>query len=314
MIKHFSSKDFSKDTSSPVIVFGNFDGVHLGHQELIQRAKKKGAMLCGTCVVYTFNPHPAKILAPEHPPRLLQTPEQKIAALKTIGVDVCIMEPFTSDFSHMHADDFFKKIIVERLNASAIVVGYDFTFGIHREGTSDTLSNLACSQGIEIDKVEAQFREETLISSTNIRGMISDGDIDMANSLLGRPYSIEGMVISGRGLGGALDAHTANMRTYNELTPRNGVYITETIVEGVEKPYPSVTSIGDNPTFPDSDFAIETHLLDVDMNLLGKNIEIGFLKRVRDQVAFRSQKDLKERIRMDIETSRTFHQAKRDTN
>ncbi len=310
MIRYFSSKDFSTDTKAPVVVFGNFDGVHLGHQELICRAKKKVERLDGTCVVYTFNPHPAKILAPKHPPCLLQTLEQKISSLEIMGVDVCVVESFTSDFSHMHAKNFFEDIIVGRLNASALVIGYDFTFGIHREGTADTLTHLANSNGIEMDKVEAQFRGETLISSTNIRRMLADGDINMANSLLGRPYSIEGVVVAGRGLGGALNAHTANINTCNELTPIDGVYITETIVEGTDRVYPSVTSIGDNPTFPDSGFAIETHLLDIDMNILGKNIEIGFLKRLRDQVAFRSQQDLRERIKMDIDESRIFHKAK----
>jgi len=313
MLRCHNSENFPTDIKSPVVALGNFDGVHVGHRELINRARTDAAKRGGRCVVYTFDPHPVRTLSPKYCPPLLQTLEQKLDMLESLGIDICVIEPFTLKFSHLDAGSFLKTVLLERLSAIAIVVGYDFTFGLHREGTIETLEDFGRKHDISIHTVEAQFINETLISSTNIRKMISEGDIKTAATLLGRPYAIGGKIVRGRGLGGRLNAPTANIETQNEIIPKNGVYITKTrISEKSEKNseiFPSITSIGDNPTFPGTGFAVETHILDFDKDIAGWNVEIEFLKRIRVQIAFDTPAQLAEQIRKDIEEARRHHKS-----
>jgi len=312
MQRIFNSRNFPKDIKNAAVTLGNFDGVHLGHLELIRHARNYAKGDGGSCIVYTFDPHPVKVLAPQHCPPLLQTLEQKLASLEEAGVDICAVEPFTEELAHMEAEAFFRNILVERLSAKAIVVGHDFTFGLHRKGTYKILEEFGKEHDISVERVEAQFIGDTLISSTNIRETLARGEVKTAESLLGRPYSIEGRIISGRGVGETLDAHTANIETQNEVIPKDGVYITRTTIRNGSEPpitYPSVTSLGDNPTFPIACYAIETHLLDVELDIMGWNVRVEFLKRTRDQIAFPSKDDLRKQIHRDVEEAREYHKS-----
>lgn len=314
MKRCFGSDKFPKRLSFPVVALGNFDGVHLGHQALIGSARDIADKNNGTCVVYTFDPHPVRVLSPKSCPALLQTVGQKLAALEKLGVDICVIESFTAEFSHLNERGFFKNVIVDRLGTSAVVAGYDFTFGLHRHGTADTLEALGREFGVAIHIIDAQFAGETLISSTNIRRLIRDGAVKAAWNLLGRPFAIRGTVVKGRGIGGRILVHTANMKTSNEIIPCDGVYITRTGVwSGPEdrpedaQAYASATNIGDNPTFPDSQFAIETHLLDMEKDIVGCNIEVEFLERIREQVAFATPSELGDQIQRDLDEARMYH-------
>ena len=303
------SANFPSDAPRPVAALGNFDGVHLGHRHLIDAVREKARALSGVAVIYTFDPHPVRILAPRQCPPLLQTLEQKLDTFEKLGVDICVVEKFTEEFAHFTPEAFFQRVIVERMNAAAVVVGYDFTFGIHRHGTAETLQVLGREFGVEAIIVEAQFQGETLISSTNIRHMIARGEVDAAAALLGRPYSVVGLVVPGRGTGRTLDAHTANIETQNEVIPKDGVYVSLTQVKGDGKAlrYPSVTSIGNNPTFPTASFAIETHLIDADVDIMGRWVVVEFLKWMRGQIAFASPEELKEQIHRDIDAASQYH-------
>lgn len=315
MIQIRGSKNLNLE--KPVIVaMGNFDGVHLAHQKIISIAVSEAKNQGLESLVYTFDPHPAKILSPDGCPPLLQTIEQRIASIKNLGADICVVEEFDLNFARLKPEDFLNDIIVNRLKAKGIVIGYDFTFGEHRHGTSQWLLKAAGTSGIKIEIVEAQFLGDTLLSSTNIRQLIRQGHVADAALLLDRAYEIEGEVVKGRGIGASLGAHTANIKPANELIPADGVYFTTTRLNEPgfarskiknfqsKDDFRSVTSIGTNPTFHKAPFSIETHLIDADVNAIGMIATIKFLDKMRDQVSFASSQELKNQIKKDIDNAK----------
>lgn len=298
---------FPEDVESTSVALGNFDGVHIGHQKLIGRIRESAARSGGTSAVYTFEPHPVKILAPSQCPRLLNTLDQKLRHIEKYGVDIAVIEPFTHEFAKMTPEEFFREIIIGRLKAQSIVAGYDFTFGLHRQGTIETLEELGKESGIDVSIVPAEFMGETLISSSVIRKMVREGRVNEAAKFLGRPYEIEGEVVPGRGLGVTLEARTANLKPLNEIMPGDGVYWTLTSDGGAREPMPSVTSIGDNPTFPDAHYSVETHVLDRDVELMGESITIHFLAFMRETLRFSTVEELKAQIARDISAAKEYH-------
>jgi len=312
MKRYFGSENIGEPFEKAVVALGNFDGVHLGHQYILHKTVEKAKARGGTSVVYTFDPHPVKILAPESCPLLIQTIPQRLSAIESLKIDVCIVEYFTHEFAKQRPDQFFERLLIGRLGATGIVIGYDFTFGFHRGGTVEIMERLGEKHNVDVTVVEARFVGDLLLSSTEIRHAISTGAVQQANKMLGRPYRIEGKVISGKGLGGYLGAHTANMELLNELLSENGVYITATHPDQKANAVrPSVTSIGFNPTFPGGPLSVETHLIDFDGNLLGKTIAVDFLEKMRNQIAFPSVEKLHEQIRRDIEKARRWHERHR---
>lgn len=304
------SPSFPSDLEAPIVTMGNFDGVHRGHIHLLEKTKAMAAASHGTSLVYTFEPHPACVLAPHAAPCFIQTLEQKMMSLEMQHIDVCVIEPFTKKFAELTPEVFFQRVLVERLRARAIVVGYDFTFGVHRSGTARNLETLCKKANIELVVVPAQFEGETLISSSQIRKLIELGDVARARKLLGRPYEMWGKVTSGRGVGRDLGARTANLESANKLLPRDGVYLTLTTTTRDKKSYASITNVGTRPTFFDAGYAIETHLLDVTMGLSEAFISIAFLERMRDEIRFDDPKKLKIQIAQDLENARQKHASR----
>lgn len=311
MMKIFEgSKNYDESKFQRTIVaIGIFDGVHLGHLKLFKLAKEAAKKRHAKFMAYTFYPHPAELLAPDLSPPLLQTIEQRKSSLKDAGVDICIIEPFDKALSLISPEDFFYDILIKRLNATGIIIGYDFTFGKNRTGNISTLQSLAQREGIELIVTPPQFLNGMLISSTNIRKAIRDGQIDLANKLLGRPYEIVGLIVAGHGFGKDIGAPTANLKPFSQIIPGDGVYLTKTIVD---KAYPSITSIGINPTFPFKKYSIETHLLDMEMDLLGTTVSIRFLEKMRDQKAFNSAEELTHQISDDLKKARRLHEKKNE--
>ncbi|MBI2092880.1 MAG: bifunctional riboflavin kinase/FAD synthetase [Deltaproteobacteria bacterium] len=284
----------------PILTIGNFDGIHLGHMEIFKRLVKAAKKVRGTSVVYTFAPHPAKSMVPDAPPLLLQTEKQKMGALACAKLDLCIIEPFTKSFSLLKADEFFGRIVLKRIKPVEIIAGHDLTFGRHRAGTVELLRELCLKHNIKFGIVKPFFRNETLISSTIIRKSLMSGDVETANKMLGRPYSLAGTVVKGRGLGAEIGFHTANLKTENELIPLRGVYITKTLA------HISITNIGYNPTFGGGNLSIETHILNFNGLLYGKTIEIEFYKRLRDEKIFDSPLALSNQIKKDIANAKRY--------
>jgi riboflavin kinase/FMN adenylyltransferase len=291
-----SALDFCKKGSS--ITIGNFDGVHLGHQKLIEIAKKKSHQNNIPSLVYTFNPHPVVFLSPKNAPLHINTLKQKTRLLKNQKVDGVIFEEFNETFAHQSPQNFFETVLVKNLNAKAITVGYDFTFGSKRSGTTQTLKDLCKEYQIDFTVVPSFMKGEILASSSIIRKFLLDGDIKAANNILSRPYFIEGKVIHGEKRGGKIGFKTANLKSENELIPDHGVYQTACLVG--KKIYPSVTNIGFNPTFDHQELSIETHLLDFEKNIYGKKMVVFFLKKLRNEKKFDSVEDLIKQINQDI--------------
>jgi len=281
-----------------VITLGNYDGVHLGHQVIIRtllvQAKKRKL----PAFLYTFEPHPVSLLAPSIAPPLINTLEQKIELLKNQGLTAAVFEKFNLRFSQQTPEEFFQKIIVERLRAKFIIVGYDFTFGKQRAGNIETLEFLCQNAGIDISITKPQMLGQTLVSSSLVRKYVLKGSITDANKLLGRPFYIDGTVVKGKQRGGLMGIHTANLKTDNLLIPSDGVYATKGLVG--KKIFKSATNIGLNPTFGNTERTIETHIFHFNKKINGKKVRLFFVDRIRDEIKFDSPRELAEQIQKDI--------------
>jgi riboflavin kinase/FMN adenylyltransferase len=304
MQRTFGSENFRTKKPTAVAI-GNFDGVHVGHRRLLDKARSEAKEMGCALVVYTFEPHPARVLSPAECPPLLQTPDQKLSMLEEMGVDACVVERFTFDFAKNSGEGFFKEVLVKRLAARAIVVGYNFTFGIHRQGTVETLAKLCKAQGIAFTPMEAQFVGETLVSSSAIRRLIAEGDVQAARTLLGRPYSIEGRVVAGRGIGRTLGFRTANIRTENEVIPQDGVYAATIAFSPKPGEAPrehiAAATVGESPTFPGG-FDVEAHVIGFEGELTGVPVKLFFHERLRAQRKFESPEALSSQIAADVAT------------
>jgi riboflavin kinase/FMN adenylyltransferase len=249
-------------------------------------------------VALTFNPHPAKVLAPRSAPQLIHTTEQKKSALNELGLDHVVVQRFDSNFAQISAEDFFHKILQQHFQPKLLWLGHDFTFGYRREGTLSHLSVWCQSAGVDLQIVPAFLFENTLVSSSLIRKHILQGEVALAGRLLGRLYGIEGSVVQGQNRGTALGIHTANLNPVNELIPQDGVYATWVWVDG--KRFPGATNIGYNPTFANHERSIETHIFDFDQNLYHKSLRLEFVDYVRAEIRFVSPQALVQQIQKDI--------------
>jgi len=289
----------------PVLTIGNFDGVHRGHLALFEIVKGKARDINGQSVVLTFDPHPMKVLAPEKAPELLLTTEEKIQLIQKAGIDMVVCERFTREFSRMGAKEFVDEVLVKAFGVKELVVGYDYSFGRNREGNIDLLKELALKRGFKVYVLQPVNINGRLASSTAIRNFLKEGNIKAANELLGRNYTLKGMVVKGKGRGKSiLGIPTANLEIKDRLIPRKGVYATYSHLKGYK--YASVTNIGINPTFNNGTFSIETHIMDFYSDLLGENLEIELIQFLRDEIKFQDVQQLKESIMRDIDRARNI--------
>lgn len=284
------------------VTIGNFDGVHLGHCAILANLTAVAAAKRLKSVVLTFDPHPVKVLAPALAPPQINTREQKIELLAKLGLDVVVMQRFDLRFARVTPQAFFTRYLLAHLNARYISVGYDFTFGAGRQGTIETLERLGSTHDVQIHIVDAKMQGKMLVSSTVIRKLLSDGDVKTAESLLMRPFFIDGRVVHGQKRGGELGLHTANLKSANELLPRDGVYAT--LVRFGEHVYKSVSNIGFNPTFGNQERSVETHIFHFDKAIYGKSLRLMFIDRLRDEIKFESKQDLIAQIQKDIAKAR----------
>ncbi|NOZ68164.1 MAG: bifunctional riboflavin kinase/FAD synthetase [Deferribacteres bacterium] len=283
----------------PVLTIGNFDGVHLGHQALfrmlIERAKKNN----GTSIVFTFVPHPLRVIAPERAPKLLTPYKEKIRLIKNCGIDVIICINFTKEFASITAEDFIRNILCRMLEVKEILIGSNYMFGKGRKGSPELLKALGKEYGFSVTVVDEIRIDNTVVSSSRIRTLIAKGRVEEAAKFLGRPYSVEGVVIEGAKRGKSLlNTPTANLSTANELLPKDGVYAVK--VKVGRKVYGGATNIGCNPTFKDKKFSFETHILDFEGTLLGKTLRVEFIRRIRDEIKFSKVEDLAAQLEKDI--------------
>ncbi|HJQ22863.1 MAG TPA: bifunctional riboflavin kinase/FAD synthetase [Blastocatellia bacterium] len=282
-----------------VLTFGVFDGLHLGHQEIMRRVVERAASLKLPATVVTFEPHPRAVLRPQTAPPLLQTFEQKMEGMQRLGIDQVVVLRFTPGLAAVSATDFLRRLIFGRLDAREVYLGYGFAFGHNREGHFALLKQVAEELGRAAEEVPEIRLRGHRISSTMIRRLLVAGRINLARRMLGRPYGIESRVIEGRRVAGAqLNYPTANLKPYNTVTPLNGVYVTLTLIDGEWRR--SVTNVGHKPTFGgEPEVTVETHIIDFDRELYGETIRVRFLHRLRDERRFASLDALRAQIERD---------------
>lgn len=288
---------------APVVAtIGNFDGVHLGHQALIAEVRAEADARGLQAAVVTFDPHPLRVLAPEHAPRMILTRRQKIEILGSFGIDLVVFIPFGAEVAAVPAEAFVRRFLTGRLRVACLVVGSDFRFGRDRSGDVDLLRRLAPQCGFEVKTTDLVRKDGSRISATEIRDAIASGNVGRAAEMMGRPFVLVGTVVPGAGRGRAMKIPTANLSPENELLPGGGVYVTETMVE--LEWYPSLTNVGTRPTFAGAGFAIETYLPDFDGDLYDERIRVRFLDRIRNERKFESPEALKMQIAEDLKKMR----------
>lgn len=296
--------------TNPVLTIGNFDGVHRGHQALFEKVKAWAGRIDGKSVVMTFDPHPLRVLFPGKGPALLTPHARKLDLIAACGIDVTIVIPFTMGFSRITARDFVQGLLVEKIGAKGIVVGYDYRFGHGREGNIESLARMGEHYGFQVDPVGPIRVEDSLVSSTAIRQLIKEGDMREAARLLGRAFEIGGEVQLGRQRGGRLMGFpTANVRITSQAPPKSGVYVVEANVHG--KWYGGAANLGYNPTFGDTDLSLEVHIFDFDENIYGETISVRFIERLRSEKAFSGPQELSRQIEKDVETARRILDERR---
>ncbi|MEO8096158.1 MAG: bifunctional riboflavin kinase/FAD synthetase [Acidobacteriota bacterium] len=285
------------------VAIGVFDGVHLGHQELLRRTVEAARELGVKPAVLTFDPHPACVVAPGRAPRLLYSIEERCELLTRFGAGEILVLPFNTDVAAMPADDFAAGPLRTVLRAKSILVGADFRFGFQRAGTVDTLRQM----GFDVRPLAAVTYRGSIVSSSEIRRRIETGDIARAGRLLGRAYAIAGDIVSGQGIGRKQTVPTLNLRTGAEVLPASGVYVTRTTDPGTGQQWNSVTNIGTRPTFENAGaLSVETFLLEPLTGSSPLNIRLEFLHRVRDERRFETPEALKTQILRDVSTAQAY--------
>lgn len=304
-MKIYQGIDQFKSATNPAITIGTFDGVHIGHQKIIQQLKQGAASIQGESVIFTFYPHPRMVLFPDDDSlKLLSTEEEKKEQLEKLGVEHLIIHPFTKDFSRITYTEYVRDILVNKLKVKKLIIGYNHHFGRNREGSFQQLKKLAPLYGFELEQIPAQDINKVEISSTKIRKALDEGDIQTANKFLGYDYSITGKVVKGKGLGKELGYPTANIQVNDryKLIPANGIYAVTVSCNG--RLYNGMMSIGVNPTISaNGTKTIEVNIFDFNKDIYGENIRIFFQQRIRDEKKFQNMEALKKAIDQDKEKS-----------
>jgi phosphoribosyl 1,2-cyclic phosphate phosphodiesterase len=289
-----------------VLAIGNFDGIHLGHQEILRDAVRRATNSGDVATALTFEPAPLKVLRPEIAPKRLSTNEQRLDWFRVVGLESAVVQSFTLELSHLTPQEFVEQILVRHLRVRAILVGENFRFGHKQAGDTALLSELGLRHGFGVIVIPPVFYHGEIVSSTVIRREIAEGDVSHAGRLLGRPFVLTGQVVSGTGTGRRFTVPTLNLVPEQELLPANGIYITRTLLEGESKSRRSVTNIGMRPTFNGSALTLETHLLDAPAEFEAKRIEIRFWRRLRNEKKFAGAEELKTQIARDIAAAHQF--------
>ena len=293
-----SFKEYNSIEGS-VVTVGTFDGIHLGHQDIIYKLQEISNKKKLKSIVLSFFPHPKIVLQNSKDIKLINTIEEKVDILKKYNIDYFIVKKFTKEFSRLTALEFVRDILVNTLNAKHLIVGYDHHFGRNRNANIIQLREFGDIYDFEITEIPPRKINNISISSTKIRDLLKEGNIDSANKYLDEYFVLTGMVIKGKGRGKLLGFPTANIKIKDEykLIPNNAVYIVSSYIDS--KIYYGMMNIGKNPTFPDKKKSIEVHFFDLDYNIYNKNISIKLIKRIRDEKKFNSPELLREQLELD---------------
>jgi riboflavin kinase/FMN adenylyltransferase len=302
-----SSAEIGADFGPSVIAIGNFDGVHAGHRQIMRRvvalAREKGY----TPTVLTFDPHPARVLAPDRAPKLLMTIDQRLRAMESEGIEAVFLLPFSLDFAKLTPQEFAGSILANALQARIVLVGEDFRFGYKQSGNVDTLRILGQALGFELEAVAGIARRGERISSSGIRKLVMAGGVSRACRMLGAPFALEGNTVPGQGIGSKQTVPTLNLGPFNEVLPGTGVYVTRTRDLDSGRAWKSITNVGYRPTFEGKGLTIETFLLDPLAAATPIRIEVSFLAWLRPERKFENPGALKSQILKDVSVASRLH-------
>jgi len=294
-----------------VVAIGNFDGVHGGHRRIMRRVVTLAHAKGYTPAILTFDPHPARVLAPDRAPKLLMTIDQRLRSMEAEGIEAVLLLPFSLDFAKLTPEEFAESVLAQTLHARVVLVGEDFRFGYKKAGNIDTLLKLGERLGFELEAVPGVARRAERISSTVIRKLVTTGSVSRACRMLGAPFALEGPVVQGQGIGSKQTVPTLNLAPLNEVLPKNGVYVTRTLDLDSKRVWSSITNVGYRPTFGGEGLTVETFLLDASLDSGGDahpgRIEVSFLAFVRDERKFETPEALKAQILRDVNMARRLH-------
>jgi riboflavin kinase/FMN adenylyltransferase len=296
---YYSTDDFHPIRNA-VVTSGTFDGVHVGHQKILNRLKEIATRIDGETIVITFWPHPRFVLKPgESTHLLLNTFEEKAELLKDQGIQHLLRIPFTKEFSQISSQEFIENILVTRIGTKKLVIGYDHRFGKNREGSFEQLSMNAASYGFDVEEIPRQDVDNVGVSSSRIRKALEEGDLDTATHLLGRPYSLNGRVVKGDKLGRVLGYPTANIDvdSNDKLIPAHGIYAV-TVEHGPDK-LKGMLYIGNRPTVDGGRMAIEVNIFDFDKDIYGENLKVNLIATIRKDAKFDDLETLKKQMKAD---------------
>ena len=308
---------------NPVVTIGNFDGVHTGHRKIFRQVVEKAREIGGTPIAITFNPHPVRVLAPERGLKMLNTVDDKREFIARMGIKVLVCIRFDREFAHTEPDEFIKNVLVGRIGAKWVIVGHSYSFGKGKKGTTAMLRARGAKYGFKVRVVRYATVNDDVVSSSRIRSLLLRGRVCEASRMLGRAYHINGTVIKGAGRGGPLlHTPTANLVTANELIPKEGVYAVRVsfpphhpLGKGGSRGgevFDGVANIGKNPTFDDTKMNYEVHIFDFNRNVLGEQLRLHFIDRIRDERKFSGIKELEEYIHRDIEKAKEILSRRKD--
>jgi riboflavin kinase/FMN adenylyltransferase len=296
-LKIYHSIDECEEIRSPVVTIGTFDGVHLGHQEIFKVMRESASEINGETVVVTFYPHPRLVIHPDSKNlKFINTQKKKTALMAEWGIQHLVIIPFTKEFSNTPSSDFVKHYLVEKLGVKKLIIGHDHHFGKDRQGSFGELIGLAKIHGFELEEVPPQKVDGMTVSSTKIRNALIEGNVKLANKLLGYYYSLSGKVVLGNKIGRTIGFPTANieMEDRYKLISANGVYACLAGVEG--RIYKGMGNIGYRPTIDSGGLTIEVHIFNYDREIYGEEIEIFFLDRIRDEKRFDNLHELRNQL------------------
>jgi riboflavin kinase/FMN adenylyltransferase len=297
-MKIFHGTENANIQKPTVLTLGVFDGLHLGHQRIMQTVVERANAVDAAATAVTFDPHPRAVLHPESAPPLLQTLDQRLANFEVLGIEQAIVIQFDRDFARQPAEDFISEIIHDRLHAKEVHLGKDFAFGRNRGGDIDLLRKMCGDLGFVAEEVPEVRLRGHRISSSRIRHSLADGRVNLVRRMLGRPYGVEGVIERGERRGHTIGFPTANLKPHNRVIPKFGVYATATLVEGVWRR--SITNIGVRPTFEkDAEPSIESFIFDFEGELYGDVLRVRFLHRIRDERKFSGIEELRAQIERD---------------
>ena len=296
----------SFDKKESVVTIGTFDGVHIGHQKIIKRLINTAKINGLKSVILTFFPHPRMVLQKDSNIKLINTIDERYKILEALGIDYLLVKKFTKEFSRLSAEDFVKQILVEKLNAKKVIIGYDHRFGRNRNADINDLKVFGNTYSFDVEEISAQDIDDVSVSSTKIRQALIEGDIEKANSFLGYHFMLSGTVVKGKGLGKKIQYPTANIRVAEDykIIPKQGVYIVKSIMSDIV--FYGMMNIGVNPTVNGNSQTIEVHFFNFNKDIYHKKIQIDLLHRIRDEEKFESIEALKMQLANDEVTALAY--------